>query len=354
MRKRLNFVSFMIFAVLTFTSCGAQESSSTDKSVTNSDSSVRDVFAMDTFMTLKAYGDNADSGLDEAVERIQQLESELSVTDENSEIKKINNASGQSVQVSDDVKILLEKAESKSEETNGALNICLYPILKEWGFTTGEYKIPEQNKLDSMLKNTDVSKIAISDNSVSIPSDYQIDFGALAKGYTSDEIMRILRENGVESAVVSLGGNVQTLGKKPDGSNWKVAITDPFSPDKDMCVIEVGEKAVITSGNYERFFTGDDGKNYWHIIDPKDGYPADNGLVSVTIIGDSGLDCDALSTALFVMGYPDAIDHWRKDSFFDMVLVTANGEIFYTEGLEGSFTNTSSMSAEVLKIADKS
>ena len=354
MRKRLNFVSFMIFAVLTFTSCGAQESSSTDKKATDSDSSVRDVFAMDTFMTLKAYGDNADIGLDAAVERIQQLESELSVTGENSDIKKINSAAGKETEVSPDTIFLLDKAVSTAEKTNGALNICLYPVLKEWGFTTGTYRIPEQKKIDDLLKNTDISKVKISENSVSVPSEYQIDLGALAKGYTSDEIMKILRENGVESAVVSLGGNVQTLGTKPDGSSWKVAITDPFEPDKDMCVLEVGEKAVITSGNYERFFTGDDGKNYWHIIDPKDGYPADNGLVSVTIIGDSGLDCDALSTALFVMGYPDAIDHWRNDSFFDMVLVTANGNMYYTEGLEESFTNTSSMPAEVIKIADES
>lgn len=335
-------------AAILLTGCGKGSSSSGSGSESSSN---RDIFAMDTFMSLKAYGDNADEALDDAVERVYSLEETLSVTAENSDIWRIDHASGKATEVSDDTITILKKAEEISEETSGALNICLYPVLSAWGFTTGEYRIPSDEELDGLLKNTDSSRLSVSGNTVTLPEDYQIDLGALAKGYTSDTIVEVMREHGVDSAIVSLGGNVQALGKKPDGSLWKVAVRDPFAPDTDMCVVEVGEKAVITSGNYERFFTGDDGKNYWHIMDGKDGHPADNGVVSVTIIGDSGLECDALSTALFVKGYPEACDVWRNDPDFDMILVTDDKKIYYTEGLEGSFQNISSMPAEVISLA---
>jgi thiamine biosynthesis lipoprotein len=177
----------------------------------------------------------------------------------------------------------------------------------------------------------------------------EIDLGALAKGYTGDEIMTIMKECGVSSAIVSLGGNVQAIGKKPDGSNWKVAVRDPFSTDQDMCVIEVADKAVITSGNYERFFTDESGNYYWHILDPKDGYPADNGLVSVTVIGKCGVDCDAMSTALFVMGFDKTVDFWKKGCDFDLILVTDDKKIYYTDGVKESFKNISSMPSEVIE-----
>ena len=116
-----------------------------------------------------------------------------------------------------------------------------------------------------------------------------------------------------------------------------------------MCVIETGEKAVITSGNYERRFTGNDGREYWHIIDPADGYPADNGIVSATIIGESGLDCDALSTAVFVRGLEGAESLWRSSMSYDMILVTDDKKIYYTEGVADSFSNLSDMQAEVIR-----
>ena len=333
--------------LMLLSSCGGGgESSDTDSAPSG-----RDIFAMDTFMSLKAYGSNAGEALDKAEERISVLEGELSVTNENSDIWRIDHAGGNSVQVSEDTAIILRKAAEVSEDTEGALNICLYPVVSAWGFTTGEYRIPTKDELSELLKNTDYHGLSVEGSTVSLPEGYQIDTGALAKGYTSDEVIEIMRESGVDSAIVSLGGNVQALGTKPDGSLWKVAVRDPFSPDTDMCLVEVGEKAVITSGNYERYFTGEDGKNYWHIIDGDDGCPADNGAVSVTVIGDSGIECDALSTALFVMGYPAACDYWRSRQDFDMVIVTDDQRIYYTEGIADVFSNISSMPAEVIPVA---
>ena len=299
-------------------------------------------------MSMKAYGDNAQKALDDSRELIMRLDSELSVTDEGSCIYELNkNGKGT---VTDSAAVLINKAVEIGDRTGGALDISLYPVLKEWGFTTEDYHIPDDKILADLLSDVDYKSISISGNEVTLPENVQIDLGALAKGYTSDSIMEQMSADGVDSAIVSLGGNVQAIGGKPDGSAWKVSVRDPFAPDTDMCIVEIKDKAVITSGNYERFFTGDDGKNYWHIIDPADGYPADNGLVSTTIIGDSGLECDALSTAFFVTGKDKAVDYWRSDRSFDMILVSDDGKIYYTEGIADSFKNISSMEAEVLRL----
>lgn len=308
-----------------------------------------DVWAMNTYMTMTAYGKNSETALDKAAERINFLDSLLSVTSEDSDIWRINSSDGNSVEISDDTAEIIRSAIEYGDKT-GTLDITIYPVLREWGFTTQEYKIPDNETLDRLIANVDYSAIRIDGNIISIPEDYMIDLGAVAKGYTGDEVIAELRENGVESAIISLGGNVQSLGLKPDGSQWNVAVKNPFIPDMTMCIVSVGEKAVITSGNYERFFTGEDGNNYWHIIDKSDGYPADNGLVSVTIIGDSGIMCDALSTALFIAGTEQAQEYWRKNDGFDMILVTDDGRILYTDGIADNFKNVSSMSAEVIYV----
>ena len=344
--KKLNAV-FLVAAILSLCSCNASKNIN-DKS--SDEAFTRDVFAMDTYMSLKAYGSNAEKALTEAENRITELEKTLSVTSEDSDVWKINHSDAQPVSVSSDTITLINKALDIGAETNGALDITLYPLLKEWGFTTGEYKIPDTQTLDKLLNNVDYSRISVKGEKITLPLDVEIDLGALAKGYTGDEVLDIMKENGVSSAIVSLGGNVQALGSKPDGSDWKVAVRDPFAPETDMCVVEISGKAVITSGNYERFFTGNDGKNYWHILDPNGGYPADNGLVSVTVIGKNGLECDALSTALFVLGYEKTIDYLKKHPENDVILVTDDKKVYYSDGISEKFTNISDMPAEVIAV----
>lgn len=334
------FLSFIMIIVLN--SCSFKASEKSD----NSTPHTKDLFAMDTYMSLKAYGDNSESALSVAENRINELEKELSITDINSDIYAINHANGQTFEITSDSVEIIKKALEIGYKTDGCLDITLYPLVKEWGFTTGVYKIPDADKLTELLKHVDFRNIELNENEITLPEQTEIDLGALAKGYTSDEVIRIMKENGVKSAIVSLGGNVQALCSKPDGTDWKVAVRNPFVPDTDMCVLEISNKAVITSGNYERYFIGDDGKKYWHIIDSKDGFPADNGLVSVTIIGNRGLECDAYSTAMLVAGTDSAIEFYRENKSFDMILVTDDAKIYYTQGIADKFTNISDMTAE--------
>ncbi|MBR4200076.1 MAG: FAD:protein FMN transferase [Oscillospiraceae bacterium] len=313
-----------------------------------------DVFAMDTYMNIKAYGRDAEAAVAESEARIYELEQMFSVTNEASDIWSINHGEGQPVTVSEDTVSVLQTAQTMHKESSGALCISLYPVLCAWGFTTGEYRVPTDNEIAKLLKNADDTLISVKDQTARCPENMQIDLGAVAKGYTGDEIMEIMQAHHINSAIINLGGNVQTLGGKPDGSAWTVGITDPFAPDSLIGTVSVTDKAVITSGNYERYFTGEDGVRYWHILDPADGCPADNGLVSVTVIGACGAECDALSTALFVEGTEQALQHWRKSGGFEMILVTSDGELLLTEGIAADYTAKKEMPYRVVQRDDES
>lgn len=310
--------------------------------------SSRDVFAMDTYMQLKVWSQDGDALLDQAAGEISRLESLFSATLPGSDIDRINHAAGAPVEVSEETARLLERSLAIGQESGGALALSVYPITCAWGFPSGDMHVPDPVLLEHLTETVDDSRIVLTGTIVTVPDGMQLDLGAVAKGFTSDAVIALLRDGGAEAALLSLGGNVQALGTRPDGSLWRVGVTDPFSPQETMCVVEIADKAVITSGNYERCFE-ENGVRYHHILDPADGFPADNGLVSVTVIGDSGVTCDALSTALFVEGRQGAAAHWQQYGGFDMILVTEDAQILYTEGLEGHFENQSSMPVQVIR-----
>lgn len=312
-----------------------------------------DLFAMDTFMTMKAYGPSADTLLAEAGERILALEKTLSVTEPDSDIGRLNRAGGQTISITNDTATILQTAITLGDRTNGALDVSIYPLVAAWGFTTGQNQIPNPDTIADLLSYVDYSQIRLTDNTVTLPVKMQIDLGSLAKGYTGDMVAKDLREGGVTSALLNFGGNVHTIGAKTDGTPWKVAIADPFAPEQNMLVLAVTDAVVITSGSYERYFIGEDGVHYCHIIDSHTGYPADNGIVSMTIVGDStkenaGLRCDGLSTALYVSGEQQAKELWRTEGDFEMVYVTKDGQIHMTEGLVDICTNVRAYPVEVL------
>ena len=338
-------ITTLLFLFL-ITLCGCANSAESSSEDTKEYS--RDIFAMDTYMYLKAYGEHADTALGYSSEQILSLEELFSVTSEKSDIWAINHSNGEPVSVSDDTIVVLNKAIEIGGKTNGALDVTIYPLLTEWGFTTDTQQVPTDDIIADKLKLIDYTKISVKGNTVQLPDNMQIDFGALAKGYTSDCVTEILKENGVKSALVNLGGNVHAVGTKPDGTLWKVGVQNPFSPSEQVCILEIADKAVITSGNYERFFTDENGRKYWHILDSTDGFPADNGLVSVTIVGENGLLCDALSTALFVLGTDKAIDYWRSSADFEMILITDDEKIIYSEGLSDFINFTASYETEVI------
>lgn len=306
------------------------------------------LFAMDTLVTVTAYGDNGSDAASAASERIRGLEELFSVTKPESDIGRINTSDGQPVTVSDDTAYVISGALETAGSTDGALDITIYPVLKAWGFTTSEYRVPPDDEIAELLKNVGYDKVTLSGNTVTVPAGTMLDLGSCGKGYASDEMIRVIRDKGVTSAIVNLGGNVQTLGTKPDGSDWTVGIADPFSPNELLGTVKVHNKAVVTSGGYQRYFWDGEFNWYIHILDPKTGKQPTGSAVSVTVIGDSGFECDRLSTALFVMGPDAAAEYYRTHKGFDMIIVSEEGNIYATRGIADSFTNSITNETEII------
>lgn len=207
----------------------------------------KEVFAMDTYMTLTAYGENAQTAVDEAAKEITRLEEMLSIGKEDSEVALIN-ANGEG-KVSDETGEMLDYALSLSEQSGGAFDITVYPLMKVWGFTDKEYKVPEDKEIQEALHKIDSGKVQYDKEQHYVTlakKDMAIDLGGIAKGYASDKVAEIFRKNGVESGIVNLGGNVKTIGTKETGANWKVAIQNPDVQEEYIGVVEVADKVVIT------------------------------------------------------------------------------------------------------------
>ncbi len=299
---------------------------------------VRSVFAMDTYMTLTAYGKNAGETLDEAIGLIQQNEAHWSVTLPQSEIGRIN--AGEQILPDAATGALIRRALELSRSTMGAYDPTVYPLVSAWGFTTGNHRIPSDEEIAKLLTLRGIEKVLIDENGVKAHDGAMLDLGGIAKGYTGDMLCALLKEKGVEHALINLGGNVQALGAKPDGSAWRIGIRSPYD-DSLLGAVAVKDKCVITSGAYERCFTGEDGKVYGHILSPFTGKPVDNGTLSVSVICEEGAMGDALSTALFVMGPEQALAFWRANEGFEVILLDQDGTLYVTEGLNDSFTKRS-------------
>jgi thiamine biosynthesis lipoprotein len=335
-------LKFIIGAAVTAAAlslAGCADNSNTQKEVNISEEAeqTRSLFAMDTSIDLKIYGDKA--VLDKAEDEINRIESLLSKTKAESEIYALNNKECDSV--STETEELLKQALALGEETDGAFDITIAPVVELWGFPNKNFRIPGTDELNKALESVDYKNITVEDDGrVDIKNNSQIDLGGIAKGFTSDSLMKLFKENGVKSGLVSLGGNVQAIGTKPNGEKWNVAIQNPFDESGESYIgaVKIADEAVITSGAYQRYFVYDDVK-YHHIINPETGYPANSGLSSVTIISKNGTLADGLSTSLYVMGLEKSIELWRSHNDFDVVFVTDDNMVYITDGIKDSFTS---------------
>ena len=321
------------------------------------------IYAMDTVMRITVYGD--ESALDDAEAEIERLDALLGFDDATSDISKINSESAYasndsaysennalsapveppddriSVEVSSDTADLLKRASEINASTGGAFDPCIAPVVELWGFYGQKYRVPSQDEIDTELKRVGASGYSVDGNAVAVNAGTRLDVGGIAKGYTASKLYDLLKADGIESGTIYLGGSVTVIGAKPDGSPWNVGVQDPDDPNNPNAYvgyISATDTSIVTSGSYQRCFT-ENGVNYHHIIDPKTGYPADSGLVSVTIVSDDATLADGFSTALFVMGLDQASDYWRGAQGFEAVFVTDDGSVYITEGLADSFSS---------------
>lgn len=330
----------LLFALLT-TGCAAKEAAAPQEKYQ------KQVFAMDTVMILTFYGETAEeaeTALAAAEARLLALEKDLDPEIENSSVWAVNHNLGHWTKVSADCLAIAQAAQTVTQQSGNTLEPRLYPLIQAWGFTSGHYRVPAQGELDGYLAEVSGNILEIDPLNSSLRlSGGALAYGAVAKGYAAEKALEEMAALGAKYAIVSLGGNVQTLGEvKPDGSQWQVAITDPQDTGDYLGLLHVGQKAIVTSGGYQRYFV-EDGQTYIHILDPATGLPVDNGLTSITIVCDSGVMADALSTALFVKGEEGALEYYRQYGGFELVLVTEDGRVVVTPGLRDSFEENSDM-----------
>ena len=300
-----------------------------------SEASESEIFALDTAITLKVYGSKRVVVLKKLEDKINELDDMLSTGKETSEVSRLNR-SGEAV-LSPTVANLVKRSLGIYKKTDGLFDITIYPLMELWGFPTKNYRVPSEKEIEEKLKLVGSDKIDFNEETRKISfknKGMEIDFGGIGKGYITDELVKILTDEKVESAIINLGGNVFGFRKKPDGSLWNIAIRDPNEPDKYMAAIRLEDSAVITSGGYERYFE-ENGIIYHHILDPRTGKPSESGLKSVSIISKDGTLADALSTSLFIMGEEKAVKYWKENgSNFDILLMTNDNRLLVSAGIK--------------------
>jgi len=288
---------------------------------------------MDTTVEIRATGPDAEAAVNKALNAIQNVEDTFSRHLPDSAIAKINANAGEWVTVPEEVVALIAKAVYYSELTNGAFDISVGNLINVWGFGSGVQHIPSASEIEQALATVDYSAIEIDqeNNRIRIPKGMIIDLGAIAKGYAIEQACKVLREHKVISGMVYAGGDIATIGAKLDGTPWRVAIQHPRKSTEYLAILEMVDQSIVTSGDYERYFIAN-GVRYHHILDPHTGYPA-RGLISVTILGKSATDTDALSTAIFVLGMEAGQKLIESLDGFEAVLVDEQGNIWVSPGL---------------------
>ncbi|MDQ2087124.1 FAD:protein FMN transferase [Herbivorax sp. ANBcel31] len=300
----------------------------------------KDIFSLNTIINITVYGDEeAEKVLQEAVDRIYEIENRMSATISESDVGVINKNAGKSpVKVHDDTFFVIEKALEYGELTNGAFDVSVYPLVKLWDMKSQNKKIPTKEEISDVLDLVDYEKIKLNSNERTVFLEKEgmaIDLGGIAKGYAVDEVRDVLVKGGVEHALIYMGGDIAVVGKKPEDELWRIGIEDPRYENEGFsyfAVIEGADISVVTSGDYQRYVEID-GRSYHHIFNPYTGYPADSNLMSTSITGRSSIDADVLSTALFVLGIDEGFDMIEKINGIDGIAVTKDRHVYITEGI---------------------
>ena len=343
----------LVCPMLLFTGC--QNAADTDTAAGKEPISISSI-KLNTAVQITIYDSQDKSLLDDCLALCDKYELIFSRTDEESELYKLNhrisdsavsnqttetqptpyqiNGTTNTWHISEDLAALLSEGLSITKESDGAFDIAIAPLTSLWDFTAEDPKVPDDADIQNALPQCSSDGVTIDGQDITLPSDdIQFDVGAIAKGYIADRLKDFLVKKGVNSAIINLGGNVLCIGSKPDGTPFKVGIQKPFADRNETeAVMDITGKSVVSSGIYERCFK-QNGKLYHHILNPKTGYPYDNGLISVTIISDQSVDGDALSTTCFALGLDEGLKFAEKKGV-QAVFITEDYELHYTDGFQ--------------------
>lgn len=331
MRKKLICALALIFACTALGACSPQK---------NDSRLTRHGEMLNTVVTLTTYGTDDEAILDGAFELCAEYEAILSRTAEGSDIYRINHSGGEPVAISDATAELIGLALDYAELSGGAFDPSIEPIVSLWDITSESPRVPGDDEINQALSRVDWRGITLEGNTVTLRPGMSMDLGAIAKGYIADRLRDYFSDAGVTGALINLGGNVLTYGKKPDGSPFTVGVQKPFASNEVIGAYRISDMALTTSGIYERYFE-QDGAIYHHIMDPKTGRPVQNDVYSVTILSPHSVDGDALSTICFVLGADDGLALINSMDGIYAVYCMADGSLIFSEGAEAEWIDKS-------------
>lgn len=321
------FILLTIILILFLTGCGNTDIVTSSEKVSNTG------FYFDTVITITLYGTSDETIIESCFELCSYYENLFSRTITESEISTIN-ASNDFVSVSDDTIQLLMESVKYSEITQGKFDITVQKLSSLWDITSDTPKVPSQSDLDIALSTVGYENIIIEGNSVKLSNpDTGIDLGGIAKGFIADRLKEYLINQGINSALINLGGNILMIGSKPDGSDFNIGIQKPFGEQNEiMLYVKGSDLSIVTSGIYERYFYEND-IFYHHILDTDTGYPVENELLSVTIISYISTEGDALSTGCFALGPQKGMELIESLEGVEAIFVDKNNNLTYSSGL---------------------
>lgn len=299
-------------------------------------------FLLGTAASISIYDESFPSQtIDRAFERVTEIQNRMSINEsdyDDTEILAVNrNAGRASVSVSDDTAEVVREGIRWAEVTNGAFDISLAPLITLWGIGTPREQVPSPAAIEGRISLVGYDEIQVTDDpDIFLPREgMAIDVGGIAKGYAVDETARIIREAGVSHALVDFGGDIFTVGTRVDGNPWRIGVQHPSSERQELlAVIELVDQAVVSSGDYERFFERN-GIRYHHIIDAETGAPSRSGLTSVTIVGPEAMGADALSTGVFVMGLEAGMALVETLPEYEAIIATSDRRVYVSSGMRG-------------------
>ncbi len=304
----------------------------------------KNIYAMDTVITLNLYtdGETMDTAYSKIARLIGEIEDAVSRTDENSEIYALNSGSETLYYPEEITAELISAALDIAKGTGGAYNPAVAGLTDLWQINSPDAEgIPSDAEIKEALSHLDYSGITVGeDKIIKADPELKLDLGGIGKGYAAQKVIEYLDSTAIGYGLLSFGGNVAVFGRKPDGSDFKIAVRDPMGGGT-VGTVSVSSGFVSVSGSYERYREVD-GVKYHHIFDPETGYPTYNGLVSVAVLSKNGTEADALSTALFVLGLEDGYEFYKSGKYeFEAMFITDNGEIYLTDGIKDGFEITS-------------
>ena len=293
---------------------------------------------MGASITLTIFHENAQQLLLQSEQLLHLYKNRFSANDADSELMEINLQAGKkAVQVHPELFELIELGKKHSIATNSHLNIAIGPLVQTWRIGFSDAKLPSEEEIQRLLKITDPEEIVLNDSNREVylsKEGMRIDLGALAKGYIADKLKEFLVEQGVQSGIIDLGGNILTIGENPTFHRpWRIGIQNPaLDRGEHVAVIEVSDASVVTSGIYERQLVVD-GKTYHHIFDRTTGYPMETEVASITIVAEKSVDCEIWTTRLFGQNPYDIIEEIEQQPGLEAFVITKNQKMMYTSGI---------------------